>query len=125
EVLVQFKPGIVAVVAAAAVGARVHERIEGMDAYVLKVPEGTVEATLRALSRNPLVEYAEPNGYVHTFVFNDPNDPYDTPASCTWPSSDGTFTCQWFWGQVKAYDAWGVTTGNGVRVAVVDTVPAA
>ena len=121
EVLVQFKPGIRADVAAAAVGARVHERIEGMDAYVLKVPEGTVEATLRALSRNPLVEYAEPNGYVHTFVFNDPNDPYDNPASCTWPSSDGTFTCQWFWEKVQAYDAWGVTTGNGVRVAVVDT----
>jgi len=121
EVLVQFKADVRPDVAAAAVGARVHGRIEGLGVHVLKVPEGTVDATVRALSNNPLVEFAEPNFYAQAFV-NDPNDPYDNPLSCPYQSSDGSFTCQWYWSTVKAYDAWGVTTGlNTVRVAVVDT----
>lgn len=120
EVLVQFKPGVRPDTAAAAVGARVHDRIEGLNIHILKVPEGTVEATVRALTNNPLVEFAEPNGYVHTFV--DPNDPYDNPASCSYQSSDGSFTCQWYWDKVQAYNAWDVTTGLAtVKVAVVDT----
>jgi len=115
EVLVQFKADVRPDVAAAAVGARVHGRIEGLDVHVLKVPEGTVDATVRALSNNPLVEFAEPNFYAQAFV-NDPNDPYDNPLSCPYQSSDGSFTCQWYWSTVKAYDAWGVTAGlNTVR----------
>lgn len=122
EVLVQFKRGIRADIAAAAVGARVHAHIQDLDVYVLKVPEGTVEATILAFTHNPLVEYAEPNGYVQTFNHQDPNDPYDNPASCPYLSSDGSLTCQWFWGKVQAYDAWHLTTGNcTIRVAVVDT----
>jgi len=119
EVLVKFRPGINADTTARAVGGRVHERIEGLDVHLLKVAEGTVEATLRALRSNPLVEFAEPNGYVRAFL--NPDDPYDDPASCPYQSSDGSFTCQWFWAKVQAYAAWDVTTGNCTNVAVVDT----
>lgn len=119
EVLVKFRAGVNADVAAGAVGARVRERIEGLDVHVLRVAPGTVEATLRSFSRNPLVEFAEPNGYVRAFVV--PNDPCIDPASCPHPTSDGSPPGQWYWAKVQAYAAWDLTTGNCINVAVVDT----
>jgi len=121
EVLVKFRPGVNAENAARAVGGRVHSRIDGLNVHLLKVAAGTVEATLRSLERNSLVEYAEPNGYVQAFDHANPNDPYDDPASCPYQSSDMSFTCQWFWAKVQAYDAWHLNTGNCTIVAVVDT----
>ncbi len=118
EVLVSFAPDVSPAVVARSVGARIAGRIEGLGVYVLKVPAGSVQGTLRALERNPLVEFAEPNGYVH--AFNDPNDPYDNTV-CYNTSNYGCIT-QWAWATVHAYEAWDVTTGSAnVRVAVVDT----
>lgn len=119
EVLVKFRPGINADVASGAVGARVHERIEGLGIHVLRVAPGTVEATLRSFSRNPLVEFAEPNGYVRAFVV--PNDPCLDAATCPELTSDGSPPGQWYWAKVQAYAAWDVTTGSCTNVAVVDT----
>ncbi len=120
EVLVSFAPEVSPAVVARSVGARIASRIEGLGVYVLKVPAGSVQGTLRALAHNPLVEFAEPNGYLHAFAFRDPDDPYDN-TSC-WSTSDGACTSQWAWAAVHAYEAWDVTTGSaGVRVAVVDT----
>ena len=117
EVLVAFRDGDQAPAVARAVGARVGRTLEGLGVYVLKVPAGSVEGTVRALTHNPMVEYAEPNGYLHAFVT--PDDPY--LSSCYTTSHDGC-VIQWSWATVNAYGAWDVTTGSAsVRVAVVDT----
>jgi thermitase len=120
EILISFAPGIDPNVVARSVGARVHRQLDGLGVHVLKVPPGSVQGTLRALTANPLVEFAEPNGYVHAFTI--PNDPYVTQQQqCYWASS-GQCVTQWAWAKVQAYDAWTITTGSpSVRVAVVDT----
>jgi len=103
---------------ARAVGARVADRLPALDVVVLKVAPNAADATLRALSGNPLVEYAEPNGIAHALL--DPNDPYDN-TTC-YPSSRHGCVLQWAWGKVEAYAAWDTTTGGTtVRIAVVDT----
>jgi len=118
EVLVAFRPGIRPDVAAQAVGARISGEIQGLGVHILKVPPGTVEATVRAFDRNPLVEFAEPNGTVYAFV--DPDDPYDN--TICYPASDGACVMQWGWSNVRAYDAWAIVQGSAtVKVAVVDT----
>lgn len=118
EVLVAFRPGVRAHDVAASVGAKIDKRLSTLDVFVLKVPPGSVEATLLALSNNPLVEFAEPNSYLFALV--DPDDPYDN-TSC-WPASNGQCASQWAWAKVQAYAAWDVVKGSGtVKVAVVDT----
>ncbi|HLE76823.1 MAG TPA: S8 family peptidase [bacterium] len=118
EVLVKFAPGVDAEPVARAVGARVAGRIPALDVFVLKVPAGAVEGVITALTRNALVEYAEPNGIATISL--DPNDPYDN-STCYNSSHSGCVT-QWGWAKVQAYTAWDVTTGSSaVRVAVVDT----
>jgi thermitase len=118
EVLVAFRPGADRSAVARAAGGRVESELEGLGVFVLKVPNGAVERTVAALTRNPNVEFAEPNGYLRAFP--NPNDPYDDTA-CYW-TSDGTCLTQWAWAKVQAYTAWDVTRGSAtVRVAVVDT----
>jgi len=118
EVLVSFAPDVDPAAVARSVGARISNRIEGLGVDVLKVPAGSVPGTLRALEHNPLVEFAEPNGYLHAFA--DPDDPYDN-TSCYDTSTAGC-AMQWAWATVHAYEAWDVTRGSaGIRVAVVDT----
>ncbi len=118
EVLVSVKAGADLPEIARAAGARVHGEIEGLGVHVLKVRPGLVSRVVRALSRNPQVEFAEPNGYLHAFP--NPNDPYDD-TTC-YATSGGACLTQWAWAKVNAYAAWDVTTGSSaVRVAVVDT----
>ena len=118
EVLVSIRSGADVHAVARAVGARVDGEIEGLGVHVLKVRAGSVSRVVRALSTDPRVEFAEPNGYLHAFP--DPNDPYDD--SICYDTSGGACVTQWAWAKVNAYAAWGVTTGSSeVRVAVVDT----
>lgn len=106
EVLVAFRGGANANAVARAAGGRVEAELDGLGVHVLKVPSGAVERVVGALSRNPQVEFAEPNGYLHAFAT--PNDP--------------SLGSQWGWVNVQAFDAWNVTKGSAtVRVAVVDT----
>ena len=117
EVVVSLKPGADAAATARSVGARAHRQTL-MGVWIFKVPTGQVQQVVNALSRNPKVEFAEPNGLVTTF--QDPNDPYDN-TTCYNSSKDGCVK-QWAWGKIQAYQAWDVTTGSSrVRVAVVDT----
>jgi len=118
EVLVAFRPGANAAAVARGSGGRVEAELQGLGVHVLKVPSGAVLSVVSALSRNPNVEFAEPNGYLRAFA--DPNDPFDN-TGCA-PISEGGCVSQWAWAKVNAYAAWGVTTGSPtVRVAVVDT----
>ncbi len=117
EVLVNLKPGANARDIARGVGARVKEQT-GLGVWVLNVPPAAVDRVIAALSRNPNVDYAEPNGIAVAFV--DPNDPYDN-TTCYNTSHSGCVT-QWAWAKTQAYQAWSITTGSpSVRVAVVDT----
>lgn len=118
EVLVAFRPGVRPQTVAASVGARIEGQVGTLDVFVLKVPPGSVEATVLALSHNPLIEFAEPNGYMFALV--DPDDPYDNTI-CYWTSSNQCIT-QWAWAKVQAYAAWDLVKGSGtVKVAIVDT----
>lgn len=119
ELLVKFASGVAPEPVARAVGARIIDRISALGVHVLKVPPGTLEATLLALSRNPLVEYAEVNGIATALII--PTDPYADGVTCYNSSHHGCVS-QWAWGKIQAYDAWGITTGStGVKIAVVDT----
>lgn len=113
EVLVKFRPD-------APPGAMIDvagkhhisqaQPITGIGVTRMKLSEssGGPEAVVRALNRNPNVEYAELNYIVSTVTTV--NDPYFT----------GGF--QWNLAKVQAANAWDVTTSNaGISVAVLDT----
>lgn len=117
EVLVSLKPGVSVDAVARSVGARAEQQTL-LGVWVFKVPAGAVPRVVAALSRNPNVEYAEPNG-IATITL-DPNDPYDN-TECYNSSKHGCIT-QWAWAKVQAYQAWDVVTGSlSVKIAVVDT----
>ncbi|MCX7854909.1 MAG: S8 family peptidase [Anaerolineae bacterium] len=118
EVIVKFKPGANAYAVAQAMGGKVDREEPLLGVIVLKVPAGAVEKVVAALSRNPNVEYAEPNGIATIWL--DPNDPYDN-TQCYNSSRFGCVT-QWGWAKIQAYQAWDLVTGsNTVKIAVVDT----
>jgi len=77
----------------------------------LNVPRGkTVAQMVEAYSRNPNVEYAEPNYIAHASMV--PNDPY--------------YPLQWHldnddYGGINMEDAWDLSTGSGVTIAIIDT----
>jgi thermitase len=72
---------------------------------VVKV-KGSVEATIEKLKKDPNVEYAEPNYYLHATYT--PNDPY--------------FSSRQYGPQkIQAPQAWDITEGSGAKIAIVDT----
>jgi len=75
--------------------------------YKLILPAGTdIEKAAQEYSRDPNVEYAEPNGIMHALVT--PNDP--------------RYANQWGLPQIGAPNAWGATTGSSEPIiGVVDT----
>ena len=58
-------------------GARVVDEVRALDVLVLGVPQAQKQRIVAALSRNPNVEYAEPN-YVGSAAFA-PHDPHFGP----------------------------------------------
>jgi len=114
EIIVKFKPGVS------------NEKIAGINsrygtsvAYTsphagfkkLHVPKGkTVPEMVEIYSKNPNIEYAEPNYVAHALMV--PNDPL--------------YGYQWHldntdYGGINMEDAWDIATGTGVVVAVIDT----
>ena len=84
ELLVKFKPGADASIVAGRHGASVLSNIPQLGIYVLAVPPGAQAATLSALSADPDVEYAEPNGVVRVPELPptaDPCAPEATPST--------------------------------------------
>ncbi len=96
-------------------------------ALLIKVPAGKESRLIEALSSNPAVEYAEPDELVTATT----DDPYfgrqyalqNTGQSFT--NTAGTITVsgdpKYAGDDVDAVDAWGVTTGKGTRVAIIDS----
>lgn len=62
QVLARFRPGVDPAAVSARHGATFTGAIVGLDVHVLTVPSGTVMEKVAALSADPDVVYAEPNG---------------------------------------------------------------
>lgn len=78
---------------------------------IVRLPRGSdVGNVVSIYSRNPNVEFAEPN-YIAT-KYSVPNDPF---YSLQW-NFDNSVN-----GGVHAETAWDISTGNGVTIAIVDT----
>lgn len=125
QIIVKFRDA-----RAAAGTLRQHGLTEGASlgstgAHLIKVPAGKELQLIEALSRNPAVEYAEPDQVVTTastdeyfsrqyalenieqsFV-NTANNLYVAPGKLD--------------ADVDAVEAWNVTTGSGIKVAVLDS----
>ena len=94
-------------------------------AQLIKVPAGKELQLIEALSRNPAVEYAEPDEVV-TAATDDQYFPQQyalqnvgqslTNTAGTLLAADGTPDAD-----VDAVEAWGVTKGGGTTVAILDT----
>ena len=72
---------------------------------LLNVTRGKVKDVVEKLKNDPDIEYVEPN-YIRTISFI-PNDPY--------------YVYQWHFSAVQMQQAWDISTGSGVTVAVIDT----
>jgi len=108
QILVKFKPDITLPEVAGIhrqLGGQVKETIPGIGVQVVKVPKGQALAKAKAYSSNARVAYAEPDFVVQ--ALGDPNDPW--------------FADQWNMVRVQAPQAWGVTTGSSITIAVLDT----
>ncbi|PJE63884.1 hypothetical protein COU89_00830, partial [Candidatus Roizmanbacteria bacterium CG10_big_fil_rev_8_21_14_0_10_45_7] len=124
NVLVKFKPGTSQSNIDAEVkrnNAKVSSKINALDTLVLKVPELQEEKIVAALSKNPNIEYAELD-YL-AYATDSPNDTFY--AGKQWGlentgqiivSKTGTEDAD-----IDAETAWNITTGNSVKVAVLDT----
>jgi thermitase len=94
-------------------------------AHVIKVPAGKESSLIAALSRNPAVEYAEPDQLVtadtadqyfpRQYALQNTGQSYTNTAG-TLSVAGGTADAD-----VDAVEAWNVTTGSGIRVAVLDS----
>lgn len=128
EVLVKFKSGTPQAVADEQIarnGARTVDRIRALDVLVLSVPKNQEQRIISALSKNPNVEYAEPN--YRGFATSVPDDPHF--GSYQWNLEN---TGQTIVNQAGTVDAdidgpaaWDTATGRTpagpVRVAVLDS----
>lgn len=94
-------------------------------AHLITVPAGKELQLVAALGRNPVVEYAEPD-YVVTPASDDTYFPRQYALQNTGQSftnTDGTVTVPAGTtdADVDAVEAWTVTTGTGIKVAVLDS----
>ena len=98
--------------------ARILKRIDKLDVLALKVPEAVQETILSALSKNPNVEYVEPDYYAQ--ALSPPNDTY---FDRQWGLENIGQTINGVVGKVDAdidaASAWDTTQG-GVKVAILD-----
>ncbi|MFC7847155.1 S8 family serine peptidase [Arthrobacter sp. NPDC057388] len=125
QIIVKFRDN-----GAAAGVLRQHALSEGAGvgstgAHVVKVPAGQESSLIEALSRNPAVEYAEPDEVV-TATTSDQYFPrqyalQNTGQSFTNTASTLTQPAGTADADVDAVEAWNITTGSGIKVAVLDS----
>jgi thermitase len=95
-------------------------------ARLIKVPAGKEAQLIQALDRNPAVEYAEPDELVTAAATSDEYFPrqyalYNEGQSFTNTAGDLTVARGTVDADVDAVEAWNVTTGGGIKVAVLDS----
>jgi thermitase len=125
QIMVKFRDGRAAAGVLRGHGLSEGPEIGSTGAQLIKVPEGREFQLIEALSRNPAVEYAEPDQMVRAATddqyfprqyalqnegqsFNNTKDSFTV--------AQGTADAD-----VDAVEAWTVTTGSGIGVAVLDS----
>lgn len=108
QILIHFKAGVGGEVKHkihAKHGGQVVEEIGRINVQVVRVPAGKVLEKIKAYKREGAVDFAEPDYAVEAVSI--PNDPY--------------FGQQWGLARISAPQAWDVTSGAAVRIAVLDS----
>jgi len=82
------------------------KKIRGAGVEMIEVPEGTEEAVMEALRKDPCIQFAELDLLVELADVT-PNDP--------------RFSSQWHLSKVKAPAAWDDSQGSGIIIAICDT----
>ncbi|MFF0902598.1 UNVERIFIED_CONTAM: S8 family peptidase [Kocuria sp. CPCC 205316] len=99
--------------------------IGGTGAHLIRVPEGKELRLIEALSRNPAVEYAEPDHMVTALTddkyFSRQYALHNEGQSFTNTKGDIVVAGGKLDADVDAVEAWNVTTGSGIKVAVLDS----
>ncbi len=114
EILVTFKKGVLQERRQAVLKSRGNKEIKDSNNNlfsVLKVDEGKIEAELEDLKKNPLVSHAQPN-----YIYRG----HDISPDLTFPD-DPSYGMQWNLEMINVEDAWEISTGEGVVVAVLDS----
>lgn len=125
QILVKFRDSRVAAAVLRGHGLREGPAVGDTGAQLIKVPEGKEPQLVEALSRNPAVHYAEPDRIVTAatadqyfkdqYALNNTGQPF-TNAKGTIAVQGGTVDAD-----VDAVEAWTRTTGNNLKVAVLDS----
>ena len=115
ELIVMFKPGV-SNEKIANINSRHGTLVKYTSPYagfkILHIPKGkSVHGMVEKYKNSPYVEYTEPN-YIAT-AFMVPNDPLYSPYQ--WHLDNPVY------GGINMEDAWDISTGYGVIVAVLDT----
>ncbi|HEU4668659.1 MAG TPA: S8 family serine peptidase [Arthrobacter sp.] len=125
QIMVKFRDDRAAAGALRGHGLNQGPEIGSTGARLIKVPAGRELQLIEALSRNPVVEYAEPDKIVRPATNDEyfkyqyalQNDAQSVPnASGSMTLDAGTADAD-----VDAVEAWSVTTGTGIGVAVLDS----
>ena len=125
QIMVKFRDHGAAAAVLRGYGLSDGAEIGGTGARLVKVPAGKELQLVEALGRNPAVEYAEPDQIV-TPAAADPyldrqyalNNTGQSFTNTTGTLAVGAGTAD---ADVDAVEAWGVTKGHGIRVAVLDS----
>ncbi|TNB74248.1 peptidase S8 [Arthrobacter sp. BB-1] len=125
QIMVKFRDDRAAAGALRGHGLSEGPEIGSTGAQLIKVPEGRELHLIEALSRNPVVEYAEPDKIVRPAT----NDQYFPDQYAlqndgqSFTNTAGTVTVDAGTpdADVDAVEAWSVTTGSEIGVAVLDS----
>jgi thermitase len=94
-------------------------------AHLIKVPAGKESQLIAALSQNPAVEYAEPDQLVTAASDDQYFDRQYALHNTGQPFTDTRGTVAVAGGKndadIDAVEAWSITTGSGIKVAILDT----
>jgi predicted CXXCH cytochrome family protein len=108
EIVVKFNglvPDFLANAAIGSAGGAVQSQVDALGLTIVTAPQDQIPQVLNALDNNLLVDYAEPNYPVQAFY---------TPT-------DPSYVNQSYLADMQIPQAWDVTRGAGVVVAVIDT----
>lgn len=124
RVLVKFKDSITDDMARGEVSrhnAKIQGKIAGLNTLVLNVPQKQENKIIEGLSHSPNVEYAEPDHVASAALI--PSDPYFAPNQ--WGLENTGQIIESVAGvpdaDIDASTAWDRTTGNGIKVAILDS----
>lgn len=87
-------------------GGKVKSKIEGINVYIVELPENANEKAIAALlAHNPKFNFAEVDSVVTAVQLTD----------------DPLYANQWHLPKINAPSAWDLSTGAGVTIAILDT----